>query len=110
MRSRIKSLRKDKRAASPAVSTVILTAVGIVLILVGMSYAENILSTKLAENEFSANQQFMRTTGQQIDDIAWIMGRTQTISYSSRYGQVSFLPEALIYTIEVYHAVSYTHL
>jgi FlaG/FlaF family flagellin (archaellin) len=114
MRNSPKSLRKDKRAVSPAISTVILMAAGIVMILVAMSYAENILSSKMAENEFSTNQQFMRTTGQQIDDIAWIMGRTQTVSYSSKYGQVSFQPQALTYTFEVHTSsgwqppVSYT--
>ena len=72
MRNSHRSLRKDERAVSPAISTVIITAAVIVMILVAMSYAENILSMKIAENEFSTNQQFMRTTGQQIDDIAWI--------------------------------------
>jgi hypothetical protein len=72
------------------------------MILVAMNYANNILSMKVAENEFSTNQQFMRTTGQQIDDIAWIIGRTQTVSYSSKYGQVSFQPNVLTYTFEVH--------
>jgi hypothetical protein len=66
-----------------------------------MSYAENILTLRVAENEFSSNQQFMRTTGQQIDDIAWTIGRTQTVSFSSKYGQVGFQPNVLTYTIEV---------
>ena len=34
------SLRKDKRAISPAISTVILTAAGIVMILVAMTLCE----------------------------------------------------------------------
>jgi hypothetical protein len=101
MRNNPRSLRNDKRAVSPAISTVILTAAGIVMILVAMNYAENTLSTKMAANEFSSNQQFLRTTGQQIDDIAWIVGRTQTISYSGNYGQVSFQPDVLTYTFEV---------
>jgi len=102
MRNNLKSLRRNKRAASPAISTVIITAAVVVMVMVAMSYAENILSMKMAENEFSSNQQFMRTTGQQIDDIAWMVGRTQTVSYSGRYGQVSFLPDVLTYTFEVH--------
>jgi len=84
------------------------------MILVAMTYANNILGMKVAENEFRTNQQFMRTTGQQIDDIAWTIGRTQTVSYSSRYGQVSFQPQVLTYTFEVHTSsgwqppVSYT--
>jgi hypothetical protein len=103
MRNPHTCLRKDKRAVSPAISTVILTASVIVMIMVAMSYANNILGLKVAENEFSSNQQFMRTTGQQIDDIAWTIGRTQTVSYSGKYGQVSFQPHVLTYTIEVHH-------
>jgi hypothetical protein len=100
---RPQSLRKDEKATSPAISTVILTAAGIVMILVAMSYANNILSLKLAQNEFSTNKQFMQTTGQQIDDIAWTVGRTQTVSYSSRYGTVGFQAVALNYTFRVHY-------
>ena len=46
MRNSHTSLRKDKRAASPAISTVILMAAAVVMILVAMSYANNILSAK----------------------------------------------------------------
>lgn len=96
-----RSLRKDKRAVSPAFSTVILTAAGIVMILVAMSYANNILNLRVAENEFTTNKQFMLTAGQQIDDIAWTIGRTQTVTYSSRLGTVNFQRTALTYTFRV---------
>lgn len=110
MRNSLKSLRKDKRAASPAISTVIMTAAVVVMVLVAMSFAENTLSMRMAENEFTSNQQFMRTTGQQIDDIAWMVGRTQTVSYSGRYGQVSFQPDVLTYTFEVHSTTSGLHV
>lgn len=102
MRYSHRSLRKDKRAVSPAISTVILMAAGIVMILVAMTYANNILSLKMAQNEFSTNQQFMQTSGQQIDDIAWTVGRTQTVSFSSQYGNVKFEEGALIYNFSVH--------
>ena len=57
----------------------------------------------MAQNEYSMNKQFMQTTGQQIDDIAWTVGRTQTISYSSRYGNVKFQEVALNYTFQVHY-------
>ena len=97
-----KSLRKDKRAASPAISTVIIMAAAITMILVAMTYANNILSLKMAENEYNTNKQFMQTTGQQIDDIAWTVGRTQTVSYSSKYGNIEFQEVALDYTFQVH--------
>jgi hypothetical protein len=96
-----RSLRKDRRAVSPAVSTVILTAAVVVMILVAMTFANTFLDTRMAENEFSANKQFMLTTGLQIDDIAWTIGRTQTVRYSSQYGNVQFESPALNYTFQI---------
>jgi hypothetical protein len=84
-------LKKDDRAISPAISTVIMTAAIIVLVLVAMNFAQNYLGSNMAQNEFNTNEQFMQTTGLQIDNVAWMMGRTQTITYSSTYGSVEFL-------------------
>jgi hypothetical protein len=72
-----------------------------ILVFVAMSYANTVLDARLAENEFSANKQFMVTTGLQIDDVAWTVGRTQTISYSSRFGHIKFQSQAVTYTIEL---------
>ena len=110
MRNSHTSLRKDKRAASPAISTVILMAAAVVMILVAMSYANNILSAKVAQNEYSANKQFLQTTGQQIDDIAWTVGRTQTVSFSSRYGYVKFQEVALDYNFSVHTSSGWKYL
>jgi hypothetical protein len=110
MRNSHRSLRNDKRAASPAISTVILTAAGIVMILVAMSYANNILSLKMAQNEFSTNQQFMQTTGKQIDDVAWTTGRSQTIAYSCKYGNMKFQDAALNYTFQIHTSSGWTNL
>ena len=68
-----------------------MTGAIIVLVLVAMSYAQTYLSSSIAQNEFNTNQQFMLTTGLQIDNVAWMMGRTQTITYSSTYGSLEFL-------------------
>ena len=78
-------------------------ASAIVMIMIAMSYANNILELKVAQNEFSTNKQFMQTTGQQIDDIAWTVGRTQTLSYSCKYGNVRFEEAALTYTFRVHY-------
>jgi hypothetical protein len=78
-----------------------LTAAVVVMILVATSFANNFLDTRMAENEFSANKQFMLTTGLQVDDIAWTIGRTQTVRYTSRYGQVKFESSVLNYSFEV---------
>jgi hypothetical protein len=95
-------LLRNNKAVSPAISTVILTAATIVMILVATSYANNYLSTKMAQNEYIANKQFMLTTGLQIDDIAWTVGRTQTIRYATTYGGMQYQSLALNYTFEVW--------
>jgi hypothetical protein len=96
------SLGSDKRAVSPAISTVILTGAGIVLILVAMTYAGNIMNQKLAENEFSSSKSFMQTTGKQMDDIAWTIGRTQTVTFANHFGNVKFQDLTLTYTFSVH--------
>jgi hypothetical protein len=96
------NLVKNKRATSPAISTVILTGAVVVMILVAMTFANNTLSAKMAKNEYDTNTQFMQTTGQQIDDIAWTAGRTQTITYSGNYGSMKFQEVALDYTFQVH--------
>jgi hypothetical protein len=72
------------------------------MILVAMGFANNFLDVRMAENEFSTNKQFMLTTGLQIDDIAWTIGRTQTVRYSSKYGNMKVQSLAVNYTFEVY--------
>jgi hypothetical protein len=94
-------LRKDKKAVSPAISTVILTSAIVTMLLVVIVFANNFLNARMAENEFTAVKQFMQTVGLQIDDVAWTVGRTQTVRYTSKYGDVNFESVALNYTVYV---------
>jgi len=55
----------------------------------------------MAENEFSAMEQFMQTVGLQIDDVAWTIGRTQTMRYATQSGQVNFQTVTLQYSVYV---------
>jgi len=98
IRSLLGHLRKNKRAVSPAISTTILTSAIIVMLLVTISFANNYLNARVAENEFSSMKQFMQTIGLQIDDVAWIPGRTQTMHYASKYGSVRVQSPALNYS------------
>jgi hypothetical protein len=104
------SLKKDRRAISPAISTVILTSAIITLLLVTIVFANNFLDARLAENEFSAMKQFTQTVGLQIDDVAWTIGRTQTVRYASKYGQVNFQSPALNYALYVNKGAGYVYL
>jgi hypothetical protein len=95
----VKRLRSNK-AVSPAVSAVIMTGTVVALISVALVFANNLLSDRMAESEFNAAIQVMQTIGLQIDDVAWVIGRTETVRYSSRHGDVTFEP-ALNYTIYI---------
>ena len=79
-----------------------MTAAVVVMILVAMTYANTFLDSRMAENEFSTNKQFMLTTSLSLDDIAWTIGRTQTVRYSSQYGNMKFQSIAVNYTFEIY--------
>jgi hypothetical protein len=100
-RASLYSLRRDRKAVSPAISTVILTSAVIVLLVVTIVFANNFLDARMAENEFSSMKQFMQTVGLQMDDVAWIIGRTQTVRYASKFGQVNFENEILVYSVYV---------
>jgi len=92
--------RRSDKAVSPAVSAVIMTGVMVMLITVAFAFASNFLAYRIAESEFNSAKQFMQTLGLQIDDVSWIIGRTETVRYSSRYGDVAF-EQALSYTIYI---------
>jgi hypothetical protein len=94
-------LRNDKKALSPAISTVIITSAIVVMLLVTVVFANNYLNAQMANNEFSAMKQFMQTVGLQIDDVAWTVGRTQTMRYASKFGQITFQSAALNYAVYV---------
>jgi hypothetical protein len=93
--------RLNKRAISPVISTVILTGAIIAILGVTLTFANGLLWSKIAESDFNSAKQFMQTTGLQIDDVAWTVGRTETIQYSSKYGDVTIEPSTLNYTVYV---------
>ena len=99
--SYLNSLRRDKRAISPAISTTIITSAIVVMLLVTVVFANNYLNARMAENEFGAMKQFMQTAGLQIDDVTWTVGRTQTFRYTTQFGQLSFKSVALNYAVYV---------
>jgi len=89
------------KAVSPVVSTTILIGAVVVLITVAITFANTMLISRVAESEFNSMKQFMHTVGLQIDDVAWIIGRTQTVRYSSKYGHVDFVSDVLRYDVFV---------
>jgi hypothetical protein len=93
--------RSGKRGMSPVVSTVIMTGAMIAILSVALVFANNLLWSKVAEGDFDSSRQLMHSIGLQIDDVAWTMGRTETIRYATQYGDIEFEPSVLTYTVTV---------
>lgn len=96
--TKARQLRNNNRAVSPAISTTILTAAIIVMLLVTIVFVNNYLNGQIAQNDFKSMQQFMQTIAQVADNVAWIPGRTQTLTYASKFGSVTFQSPALTYS------------
>jgi len=93
--------RLSKRGTSPVVSTVIMTGAMIAILSVALVFANNLLWSKVAEGDFDSSRQLMQSVGLQIDDVAWTVGRTQTIRYASQYGDIEFESSVLTYNVSV---------
>ena len=93
--------RSGKRGISTAISSVIMTGAIVAILSVTLIFANNLLWSRVAEGDFDSSKQLMHTAGLQIDDVAWTVGRTETIRYSSQYGEVVLKPSILNYTVSV---------
>jgi hypothetical protein len=71
------------------------------MLVATIPFARNFLDARTAEYEFNAMKESMQTVALQLDDVAWTIGRTQTIHYTSKFGWASFRPLALNYTVYV---------
>jgi hypothetical protein len=78
-----------------------MTGAIIAIVSVTLVFATNFLWGQVAEGEFESSKQLMRTVGLQIDDVAWTIGRTETIRYSSQYGDVALQPSLLNYVVTI---------
>lgn len=101
---------RSKGAVSPAISTVVLTGAIVTMLVATIPFARNFLDARTAEYEFNAMKESMQTVALQLDDVAWTIGRTQTIHYTSKFGWASFRPLALNYTVYVDTGLGYSYL
>lgn len=99
--SKIRKKNRNSKALSPTISSVILTGTIVALLCVALVFVNNRLWYSVAESEFNSAKQYMQTIGLQMDDVAWTVGRKETVRYSSSYGSVSILSNALNYTVYV---------
>ena len=106
----LRRFRRNKGAVSPAISTVVLTGAIVTMLVATIPFAQNFLDARTAEYEFNAMKESMQTVALQLDDVAWTIGRTQTIHYASRFGWASFQSLALNYTVSFYNGTDWVYL
>ena len=106
----LRRFRRNKGAVSPAISTVVLTGAIVTMLVATIPFAQNFLDARTAEYEFGAMKESMQTVALQINDVAWTIGRTQTIHYASRFGWASFQSLALNYTVSFYNGTDWVYL
>jgi hypothetical protein len=76
----------DKKAASPAISMVIVTAATVMLVLVAGSFATIVLDRQQAETEFNALQKSILALDDAIRDVAWKQGASRSVRFTTDKG------------------------
>ena len=96
-----KRFTKAARAIAPLVSTLIMLAVLMLAISVSLTFVQSNLAHRTAENDFTSMKAFMGNVGLQVDDVAWVTGRTDTVRYTTQFGHITLSDPLLTYSIEV---------
>ena len=94
-------LNRRAKAIAPLVSTLLLMAVIIFAVSVTLTFVQNNLTLRGAENDFNSMKSFMRTVGLQVDDVAWVAGRTETARYTTQFGSITLSDPLITYSVEV---------
>jgi len=90
----------SKRAVSPIVSTLLLMVITMMALSLTLGYTQNTLTRKNGETDFETAKSFMRNLGLQVDDVAWIKGRVDTVHITSQYGQIEYVNDVVQYKID----------
>jgi hypothetical protein len=77
---------REKKAASPAISMVIITAATVMLVLVAGSFATIVLDRQQAETEFNAIQKSILALDDAIRDVAWKNGASRSVRFTISKG------------------------
>ena len=77
---------KDKKAASPAISMVIITAATVLLVLVAGNFAVTVLDRQQAATEFNSVQKSILALDDAIRDVAWKEGASRSVRFATSRG------------------------
>jgi hypothetical protein len=99
MRSNLQSLRKNKKAASPAVSAVIITAATVVLVIISSLYALQVLTRQEAQAEFETAQNSILAFDDAVRDIAWDRDGSRSIRFTAKYGNMRLINDGKSFSV-----------
>ena len=95
MVNRKKSFRSDISGISYSVSSVVITASTVVLVLVASSFAYQILEQQRGTSEFNLAKKSLLTLDDSVQDIAWSIKGSRQTRFSIDYGQLDLYPDNL---------------
>jgi hypothetical protein len=81
----------NRRAVSPLISTLLIMAITMLALSVTLGYTQATLTRKNGETDFESAKSFMRNLCLQVDDVAWVRGRVDTVHFTAQYGQLEYL-------------------
>lgn len=107
---------RKRKAASPAISMVIITATTIVLVLVASSYAYQVLERQRGASEFETVKKSFATFDDAVRDVAWDREGKRSARFTVKYGVLEIVPdnsaEGLPLTVQIqeYPQAQYSNL
>jgi hypothetical protein len=93
MQSKKRTFRKDTKAASPAISMVVIVAATVVLVMISGSVAIQILERQKTSAEFDVVAKSFLTLDDALKDVAWDRGGSRSVRFTTNYGAVALLAE-----------------
>lgn len=82
----------NKLGVSYAISTVVISAAIIVLVIVASSYAYQLLDQQRGAAEFEVAKESILTFDDALENIAWKPGAAQSARFTISYGQLELIP------------------
>ena len=92
----------NRRAVSPLISTLLIMAITMLALSVTLGYTQATLTRKNGETDFESAKSFMKNLCLQVDDVAWVRGRVDTVHFTAQYGQLEYLEDGVQYKIDFY--------
>jgi hypothetical protein len=98
-----RQIMKDKRAASPAISMVIITAATVVLVLVAGGFAVQVLNRQQATTEFNSVQKSILAFDDAVRDVAWKEGASRSVRFATNHGSFQVISDTKSFEITAFN-------